>query len=142
MNIFRNWQDKDLILSNMRLLCSLEEYEKEKDNAGQNWHSGGPIVISKTKLCNFTDTAQEEIKNFNAKLKDDDVVSIEFDEEWGIFLRFFRENENYCYFELKADCDEFLCNIDYLKEAELEQEKGLKMTRDSQEEFEDIIEMA
>lgn len=132
--------DKDLVMSKLTRYADIDEYEKAFDDAGMNWHSGGPIIGAKIQFADFSEESKKQIKRkfydhieyimeYNAfdetssptypvpqfGIKETDNAFIEYDDEWGLFIKLCRDGEKYSYASLKADDDpvlESLWNID------------------------------
>ena len=132
--------DKDLVMSNLTRYDDIDKYEQSFNGMGQNWHSGGAIIGAKIKFANFSDESKSQLKRkfydeieyimeSNALAKNmyssiklptygitgtDDIV-IECDDEWGLFIRIYRDGETNSYIDLKADDDpvsELLWGVD------------------------------
>ena len=132
--------DKDLVMSKLTRYVDIDEYEKAFEDAGMNWHSGGPIIGAKIQFADFSEESKKQIKRkfydhveyimeynaFDEKspsnlempkfgIKETDNVFIEYDDEWGLFIKLCRDGEKHSYTSLKADNDpvlESLWNID------------------------------
>ena len=125
--------DKDLVLSNLVCYADVDDYDWAFENSGMNWHSGGAIVGAKIKFADFSEETKRLLKrNFydqveymmewNAQAKDhrshyvvphfgiidSDVVSLDFDDEWGLFIRIHRDNERFPYITFYGDGDPVL----------------------------------
>lgn len=120
--------DKDLVLSNLVRYGDIDEYEQSFEDAGQNWHSGGPIVGAKFKFADFSDESKRQIKRkiYNnaseedtrffgpvpqSGIKDTDDVVIDYDDEWGLFLALHRDGERLPYIYFYADSDPVLSSL-------------------------------
>ncbi len=93
-----NPKDKDLVLANVVLFEDLNEYEKRMDEDGQNWHSGGAILGARVKFQDFSTETQIALKErilllTDHKVSDNDIVQVECDDEYGLFIRMFAEGE-------------------------------------------------
>ncbi len=125
--------DKDLVMSQLTRYGDIDEYKKSFDDAGMNWHSGGPIVGAKIQFADFSKESKKQIKRkfydhieylmeYNAfnetspsiekipqfGIKETDNVFIEYDDEYGMFVRLCRDGEKFPYVSLKADDDPVL----------------------------------
>lgn len=85
-------EDENLILQNVKCIGNPSEYEKSYNENGQNWHSGGAILESNVTFSDLSETARENLLNME-DIRNDDIVSLQRDDEWGLFIRLYHPGE-------------------------------------------------